>query len=49
LGEEALQAFAFAPPGFAATLGRARIVEERTFGDDVMTTYALKDVPCSPD
>jgi diaminohydroxyphosphoribosylaminopyrimidine deaminase/5-amino-6-(5-phosphoribosylamino)uracil reductase len=49
LGDGAPQAFAFAPPGFAAELGRARVVEERRFGEDLMTTYALKNVPCSPD
>jgi diaminohydroxyphosphoribosylaminopyrimidine deaminase/5-amino-6-(5-phosphoribosylamino)uracil reductase len=49
LGVEALGAFAFAPPGFAATLADRRIVATRRFGDDVMTIYALEDVPCSPD
>ncbi len=49
LGQGALQAFAVSPPGFAAEPDRVRVVEERRFGDDVMTIYALKDVPCSPD
>jgi diaminohydroxyphosphoribosylaminopyrimidine deaminase/5-amino-6-(5-phosphoribosylamino)uracil reductase len=49
LGERAPKAFAFAPQGFEAWLRQFRVVERRTFGDDVMTTYALRDVPCSPD
>ena len=49
LGEEAPKAFAFAPREFESTLGNRRIVERRQIGDDVMTTYALQDVPCSPD
>ena len=49
LGDRAPKAFAFAPSGFEASLSQIRIVERRKFGDDVMTTYALRDVPCSPD
>ena len=49
LGEQAPKAFAFAPRDFEASLQKRRIVEQRRFGDDVMTTYALQDVPCSPD
>lgn len=50
LGPDAPKAFAFAPEGFAESLGdgRHRVVDERRFGDDVMTTYALHEVPCSP-
>jgi diaminohydroxyphosphoribosylaminopyrimidine deaminase/5-amino-6-(5-phosphoribosylamino)uracil reductase len=50
LGADAPKAFAFAPEGFAESLGdgRHRVVDERRFGDDVMTTYALHEVPCSP-
>ena len=48
LGDRAAKAFEFAPPGFGASLANCRIVEQRRFGDDVMTTYALRDVPCSP-
>jgi diaminohydroxyphosphoribosylaminopyrimidine deaminase/5-amino-6-(5-phosphoribosylamino)uracil reductase len=50
LGSDALQAFAFAPDGFEAALGdgRFRVVEHRRFGDDTMTSYALREVPCSP-
>jgi len=49
LGEQAPKAFAFAPHDFVSVLGSRRIVEQRRIGDDVMTTYALQDVPCSPD
>jgi diaminohydroxyphosphoribosylaminopyrimidine deaminase/5-amino-6-(5-phosphoribosylamino)uracil reductase len=49
LGEHALGAFAFAPPDFAAKLAGYPIVEELRFGDDVMTTYAIRPVPCLPD
>jgi len=48
LGEQAPRAFAFAPKEFEASLSAHRVVERRQFGDDVMTTYALQDVPCSP-
>jgi diaminohydroxyphosphoribosylaminopyrimidine deaminase / 5-amino-6-(5-phosphoribosylamino)uracil reductase len=49
LGERAPKAFAFAPRDFEASLRNSRIVERRQFGEDVMTIYALQDVPCSPD
>ena len=49
LGESAPRAFAFAPPGFIERLQAAPIVERQQLGDDVMTSYALEDVPCSPD
>jgi diaminohydroxyphosphoribosylaminopyrimidine deaminase / 5-amino-6-(5-phosphoribosylamino)uracil reductase len=49
LGPDAPQAFAFAPDGFEASLAIRRVVETRRFENDVMTTYALEDVPCSPD
>jgi len=49
LGVGALGAFDDAPAGFAASLGEQRIVERRTIGDDTMTTYALHEIPCSPD
>jgi len=50
LGSNALKAFEFAPDGFEAALGdgRYRVVEQRRFGDDTMTTYALREVPCLP-
>ena len=47
LGDQAPKAFEFVP-GFEASLEQYPIVERRKFGDDVMTTYALRDVPCSP-
>jgi diaminohydroxyphosphoribosylaminopyrimidine deaminase/5-amino-6-(5-phosphoribosylamino)uracil reductase len=49
LGAGALQAFGSAPPGFEKSLDGRRIVDQRRFGDDTMTIYALRDVPCSPD
>jgi diaminohydroxyphosphoribosylaminopyrimidine deaminase/5-amino-6-(5-phosphoribosylamino)uracil reductase len=48
-GDAALGAVDFAPAGFAGTLGAARVVDERRFGPDRMTVYALREVPCSPD
>jgi diaminohydroxyphosphoribosylaminopyrimidine deaminase/5-amino-6-(5-phosphoribosylamino)uracil reductase len=48
-GGDAPKAFEFLPPGFGESLDQYPIVERRMFGDDVMTTYALRDVPCSPD
>ncbi|HSQ32614.1 MAG TPA: bifunctional diaminohydroxyphosphoribosylaminopyrimidine deaminase/5-amino-6-(5-phosphoribosylamino)uracil reductase RibD [Gemmatimonadaceae bacterium] len=49
LGDTALAAFDFAPPGLAGALASTRVVEERSFGPDRMTVYALHEVPCSPD
>jgi diaminohydroxyphosphoribosylaminopyrimidine deaminase/5-amino-6-(5-phosphoribosylamino)uracil reductase len=50
LGDGALKAFAHAPPGFEASLGddTHRLVDQRRFGDDLMSVYALREVPCSP-
>jgi diaminohydroxyphosphoribosylaminopyrimidine deaminase/5-amino-6-(5-phosphoribosylamino)uracil reductase len=48
LGDAALKGFAHAPAGFEASLEQTRVVDERRFGDDVMITYALHEVPCSP-
>jgi diaminohydroxyphosphoribosylaminopyrimidine deaminase/5-amino-6-(5-phosphoribosylamino)uracil reductase len=50
LGANALKAFASAPDDFETALGdgRYRVVEQRRFGDDTMTVYALREVPCSP-
>jgi diaminohydroxyphosphoribosylaminopyrimidine deaminase/5-amino-6-(5-phosphoribosylamino)uracil reductase len=49
LGSNALNAFDSAPDGFEASLadGRYRVVDQRRFGDDTMTVYALHEVPCS--
>jgi diaminohydroxyphosphoribosylaminopyrimidine deaminase / 5-amino-6-(5-phosphoribosylamino)uracil reductase len=49
LGSGSPGAFMHAPLGFEASLERVPVVERRQFGDDQMTTYALRDVPCSPD
>jgi len=49
LGGEPLRAFGFAPPGFEASLPTRRVVDQRRFDEDVMTTYALTTIPCSPD
>ncbi len=49
LGTEAPQAFAFAPAGTEQRLESSPVVERRRLGDDLMTTYALEDVACSPD
>jgi diaminohydroxyphosphoribosylaminopyrimidine deaminase / 5-amino-6-(5-phosphoribosylamino)uracil reductase len=49
LGDRSPKAFQFAPPGFEASLAEQPVIEQRRFGDDVMTIYALQDVPCSPD
>jgi diaminohydroxyphosphoribosylaminopyrimidine deaminase/5-amino-6-(5-phosphoribosylamino)uracil reductase len=48
LGADAPRAFAHAPVGFELALAN-RVIDERRFGDDLMTTYALTTVPCSPD
>jgi diaminohydroxyphosphoribosylaminopyrimidine deaminase/5-amino-6-(5-phosphoribosylamino)uracil reductase len=48
LGPAAPHAFSEAPPSFGSTLDRLTVVERRAFGDDEMTIYALRDVPCSP-
>jgi diaminohydroxyphosphoribosylaminopyrimidine deaminase/5-amino-6-(5-phosphoribosylamino)uracil reductase len=48
IGGDGPQAFAHAPPGFEASLERERVVTQRRFGNDVMTAYALHEVPCSP-
>ena len=49
LARSAPQAFGLRPPGFEAVARIARVVERRAFGDDTMTTYALHEIPCSPD
>jgi diaminohydroxyphosphoribosylaminopyrimidine deaminase/5-amino-6-(5-phosphoribosylamino)uracil reductase len=49
LGGEPFPAFGFAPVGFEASLATHRVVEQRRFDGDVMTTYALTAIPCSPD
>ena len=49
IGPNQLGAFEFAPRGFAERLSRLRVVTRRGFGDDELTIYALREVPCSPD
>ncbi|HVX38730.1 MAG TPA: bifunctional diaminohydroxyphosphoribosylaminopyrimidine deaminase/5-amino-6-(5-phosphoribosylamino)uracil reductase RibD [Gemmatimonadaceae bacterium] len=49
LGRTAPKAFAYAPPGFEASISTLRVVDDRRFGEDAMTVYALHEVPCSPD
>jgi diaminohydroxyphosphoribosylaminopyrimidine deaminase / 5-amino-6-(5-phosphoribosylamino)uracil reductase len=41
LGAGALNAFAHVPERAASALGRARVIQRRVLGDDVMTTYAF--------
>jgi len=47
LGDGAPKAFEFTPADFVRSLDRFPVVERRKFGRDVMTIYALRDVPCS--
>jgi diaminohydroxyphosphoribosylaminopyrimidine deaminase/5-amino-6-(5-phosphoribosylamino)uracil reductase len=47
LGAGALKAFAHAPPETESWLASLPIVGRRTFGDDTLTTYAVREVPCS--
>jgi len=49
LGSGSLGAFANAPAGFGRSLEQHPIVERRAIADDIMTTYALREIPCSPD
>jgi diaminohydroxyphosphoribosylaminopyrimidine deaminase/5-amino-6-(5-phosphoribosylamino)uracil reductase len=49
LGEAAPKGFEFAIAGFASSLAQARVVDERRFGDDTMTNYALREISCLPD
>ena len=43
LGAGALNAFAYAPSMKLGDVSRLRIIEQRRFGDDTMTVYALRD------
>ena len=49
LGRGAPRAFEFAPPGFETVLQAHRLVRAQRFDDDVMTSYALREIVCSPD
>jgi diaminohydroxyphosphoribosylaminopyrimidine deaminase/5-amino-6-(5-phosphoribosylamino)uracil reductase len=48
LGAGALGAFAHAPGVTLADVARLPVLDERSFGDDTMTVYALRPPPCSP-
>ena len=48
LGAGALDAFAHAPGVTLADVARLPVLDERSFGDDTMTIYALHPPPCSP-
>ncbi len=49
IGGNEPRGFAFAPSTFEAGLADRRVLEHRRFGDDVMTTYELRELSCSPD
>jgi diaminohydroxyphosphoribosylaminopyrimidine deaminase/5-amino-6-(5-phosphoribosylamino)uracil reductase len=49
LGGNEPRGFAFAPSTFEAGLAERRVLEHQRFGDDVMTTYELRELSCSPD
>jgi len=49
IGGNEPRGFAFAPSTFEAGLAERRVLEHRRFGDDVMTTYELRELSCSPD
>ena len=49
IGPSRLGAFEFAPPGFEERLSNLPVVTRRGFGDDELTIYALREVPCSLD
>jgi diaminohydroxyphosphoribosylaminopyrimidine deaminase/5-amino-6-(5-phosphoribosylamino)uracil reductase len=47
-GNDALKGFAYAPQGTEDWLKTLPIVDRRTFGEDTLITYAVREVPCSP-
>lgn len=49
LGAGALNAFAHVPPVALADAGRFPVLERRRLGEDLMSVYALRELPCSPD
>src|SRR6185437_15517802 len=49
IGGNEPRGFAFAPFTFEAGLAERRVLEHRRFGGDVMTTYELRELSCSPD
>jgi len=48
LGNDALKGFAHAPADMEDLLETLPVVDRRTFGEDTLITYALREVPCSP-
>jgi hypothetical protein len=49
IGRDGLGAFDFAPPDFESGLSKLSVIGRRPFGDDELTIYALREVPCSLD
>jgi diaminohydroxyphosphoribosylaminopyrimidine deaminase/5-amino-6-(5-phosphoribosylamino)uracil reductase len=49
IGPNRLGAFDFAPPRFEESLSTLPVVTRRGFGEDELTVYALREVPCSLD
>ena len=49
IGRDRLGGFDFAPPEFETRLPELPVVTRRGFGDDELTIYALREVPCSLD
>ena len=49
LGAGALRPFDRMPAGPIAETKPLRVIERKAFGDDLMTVYALQELPCSPD
>jgi diaminohydroxyphosphoribosylaminopyrimidine deaminase/5-amino-6-(5-phosphoribosylamino)uracil reductase len=49
IGPNRLGAFDFVPRGFEESLSTLRVVGRRAFGEDELTIYALREVPCLPD
>jgi riboflavin biosynthesis pyrimidine reductase len=49
IGPNGLGAFDFAPPRFEESLSTLPVVTRRGFGEDELTVYALREVPCSLD
>lgn len=46
LGTDAVKAFAHAPHGTENWLKTLPVVDRRTFGEDTLITYAVREVPC---
>ena len=49
LGAGALRPFDRTPAANVAAVKPLRVVERKAFGDDLMTVYAMQELPCSPD